>query len=84
MITIPPVTTKTPIKPPNITHHHILNSSITEGVVLVKNNTRVLAINVMPMDNTVAGYGAPNALAAVLLIGAWQAKSTPIRKAAKR
>ena len=38
----------------------------------------------MPMDNTVAGYGAPNALAAVELIGAWQAKSTPIRKAAKR
>ena len=38
----------------------------------------------MPMDNTVAGYVAPNALAAVILIGASQVKSTPIRKAAKR
>ena len=84
MITIPPVTTKTPIKPPNVTHHVKLNSSTTKGVDLVKNISSVLVINVMPMDNTVAGYGAPNALAAVLLIGAWQAKSTPIRKAAKR
>ena len=53
-------------------------------MVLVKNITSILAINVMPMDNTVAGYGAPNAFAAVVLIGTWQAKSTPIRKAAKR
>ena len=78
MNTIPPVTTKTPIKPPNITHRGKLNSSITEEVVLVKNITNILATNAIPMDNTVAGYGAPNALAAVVLIGAWQAKSTPI------
>ena len=83
-IAAPPATTDTPINPPRMTYQGRFVRCSTLGVVLVATMIRMLAARVIATDRTVAGKGDPRVLAATALMAGWQAKTAPIRTAARR